>query len=596
MEQGPHEADSETSPASEVTDRTRPDVSADGPPAPAETAQPETGPAQPEADTAQPEADTAQSQTDTAQPETDAPEPPADSAEPPEDAAPPQGSTEAGWWRRTPRYGKVLLSAGVVLLLLVACAAGVYWKLSSNISTQKMDIIGKRPAPAPTNAQGQRPMNILVLGSQTRDGQTGPNLGNSSKLGTNISDTAMLVHLTADRKHAIVVSIPRDLIVPRPACRSASDPNTVLPASDTGGDDDMFDAAMNLGGPSCAAATVEQMSGLRVDHFMMIKFNGFEKMVDAVGGVNVCVPQPGINDWRSGLVISAGQHVVKGYQALAFVRDRHGIGDGGDLGRIQMQQMFISSLIQKIESAHTLSNPATVWTLANTATSSLTTDPGLGSIPSLVGLASQLTHISSGNVTFITVPNTTDPQDTNRLIPDNPQYQEVWTLLRADQPWTGKLPNPPSSHGNGDSTATNGLSKVPGASSVHVRVVNGSGEQGKAGTVADRLRAMGFDVTGVDSTTVRTQTSISAGTGSGTLRGVVGGDPATGTSTGDGQVTLTIGTDFGGIHAPSPSASASPSPTPTPTYTASAAGIETRTGNQDICSGLPTPRSDAGRS
>jgi len=462
--------------------------------------------------------------------------------------------------------------AAVLVTTTVVAGALFYRHLNSNITIDHTaDRILRHSKP---NAQGQSAMNILVLGSQTRNGQSGPHLGNASKLGTNISDTAMLVHLNADRTHAVVVSIPRDLVVPRPSCRSASNPSVTLPASHDLADDDMFDLAMNLGGPACAVATVEQMSGLPIDHFIVLTFNGFEKMVNTVGGVTVCVPPPGINDWRSGLVMSAGLHQVSGYQALAFVRDRHGIGDGGDRGRIQMQQMFVSSLIQKVQSAGTLANPDTLIRLADAATSALSVDPGLGSVSQLLALASQLSHFTSHGITFVTAPNTLDPSDTNRLIPLEPQFGEVWRLLRADQPWTGKLPSP---------TAT---THVVGASAASVRVLNGSGVNGRAAAVAAQLRALGFHVTGVGTTSVRTATTVSGGRAIAPLLTVLGGSPHA--SPGGSEVTLVIGTDFAGVHAPPPSAS-------TVADTASAAGVQTRSAAANICSNLPKPRSDAAR-
>ena len=479
--------------------------------------------------------------------------------------------------------GRARMRRGLLAVTLVFCVLAAtigvggylfYRHLNANILVDHSadSILGVSKA----NAQGQRPMNILVLGSQTRDGQTGPHLGDASKLGTNISDTAMLVHLNADRRHAVVVSIPRDLVVPRPACRSAANSHVILPASNDLLDDDMFDLAMTLGGPACAVATVEQMSGLPIDHFIVLTFNGFEKMVDTVGGVTVCVPSPGINDWRSGLVMSAGLHVVTGYQSLAFVRDRHGIGDGGDRGRIQMQQMFVSSLIQKIESAGTLENPDTLLRLADAATSALTVDPGLGSVGSLLGLASQLTHIKSHGITFVTLPNTLDPSDTNRLIPSNPQYEAVWRLLRADQPWTGRLPT-------AGSTRT-----VAGASAVNIQVLNGSGVSGKAAAVSAELRGMGFNVTGIGTTTVRASTSVSGGIGAATVLSVL--RRAQHTPTGGSVVTLIIGTDFAGVHPPS-TAGASP----VLANTVLAAGVQTRSAAENICANLPTPRTDASK-
>jgi LCP family protein required for cell wall assembly len=305
-----------------------------------------------------------------------------------------------------------------------------FGQLNGNIATESMSVLGKLPPPSRAGV-----LNILALGSQTRDGQ-GPGFGYDP--GTDLSDTAMLIHVNAAHTKAVVLSIPRDLLVYRPPCEERVGGNAVI----AGQQDAMFDSAMNLGGPACTVATVQDMSGIRIDHFIVVNFNGFRTMTDVLGGVEVCVPEPGIHDWRSHLNISAGLHVISGDEALAFVRDRHGIGNGGDLARIEMQQMFVSSLIKKIMSNGTLTNPVTLYQLADTATKSLTTDPGLGSVQALAGLTESLRSLQLHDITFVTLPNELDPANIDRLLPQEPQASEVWQLLREDRPWTGRLPGP----------------------------------------------------------------------------------------------------------------------------------------------------------
>jgi LCP family protein required for cell wall assembly len=243
----------------------------------------------------------------------------------------------------------------------------------------------------------------------------------------------MLVHIDAEKKWATVVSIPRDLIVPRPECHGRLDPAQTVPASP----DAMFDLAMNLGGPTCAVATVEQMTGIRVDHFVEITFNAFQSLTDAVGGVTVCVPPPGINDPDySGLVLSPGLHTVSGPESLAFVRDRHGLANGTDLNRIRMQQMFVTSLFNKLVSAGTLGDPITLYKIADAVTSNLTVDTGLDSIDSMVGLAGSVQSLKSHYIQFITVPYGFDPGNQNRVVP-GAGFDQVWTDLRNDTPLPG---------------------------------------------------------------------------------------------------------------------------------------------------------------
>jgi LCP family protein required for cell wall assembly len=331
------------------------------------------------------------------------------------------------------------------LVLTVSGGLSMFFShLNSNIATQSMSVIGGLPPPSPAGV-----LNILALGSQTRDGQ-GPGFGRDP--GTDLSDTAMLIHLNAAHTRAIVLSIPRDLLVYRPPCRERVGGTAIVPGQQGA----MFDSAMNLGGAACAVATVQDMSGIRIDHFIRVDFNGFRTMTDALGGVQVCVPAPGIHDWRSHLNITAGLHVISGNEALAFVRDRHAIGNGGDLGRIRMQQMFVSSLIKKVMSAGTLSDPVTLYRLADAATRSLTTDPGLGSVQALLGLAESLRSLKLSHITFITLPTKLDPTDVNRLLPAQPATAGLWQLLRQDLPWGSRLPGetpasrpatPPGRHG-----------------------------------------------------------------------------------------------------------------------------------------------------
>jgi LCP family protein required for cell wall assembly len=345
--------------------------------------------------------------------------------------------TRRGRADRPVRRHRGLKIAALITAALVLAAAGtgayLYKHLLNQIRTISLADLRHRPATATPDPQGNTPENILVLGSQARDGQSGPNLGNSSKQGTDISDTAMLLHVNAERKWAVVVSIPRDLLVARPQCQGRNDPNETIPASGS----DMFDQAMNLGGPACAVATVEQMSSVRVDHFVELTFNAFEQLTGIVGGVQVCVPPPGINDPDySGLVLGPGLHTIGGGQALEFVRDRHGVGDGTDLGRIQYQQMFLSSLFSKLTSAGTLSDPVTLYQIASTVTSNLTVDDGLKSLSALVSLAESVRGLKSHYIQYITAPYVFDPVDPNRVDP-GPGFDEVWSDLRNDQPLPG---------------------------------------------------------------------------------------------------------------------------------------------------------------
>lgn len=486
-------------------------------------------------------------------------------------------------------------TAGVVLAV-AGIGTYLYEHLFGQIQTVSLDGLTNRPAAAKPDANGNTPQNILVLGSQTRDGQTGPHLGDSSKLGTNISDTTMLFHISAEKKWAEVVSIPRDLLVARPQCQGRNDPGQTVPAASQA----MFDLAMNLGGPACAVATVEQMTGVRIDHFVEVTFNAFQDLTNAVGGVTVCVPPPGINDPNySGLVLSAGLHNISGGQALEFIRDRHGVGTGTDLGRIQYQQMFVSSLFNKLTSAGTLSDPITLYKIANAVTSNLTVDDGLKSISTMVGLAGSIQGVKSHYIQFVTAPYVFDPVDQNRVDPGT-GFAQLWTDLRNDQPLPGSaaaeafgttatVASPSTS-----APASAKASSVP-LSSITVKVYNGTDTSHLAAYAAANLKVLGVNTSiGYSGYSGYAQTEIYYPAGDDAqaqalANQIVGA--VTKQSAAVSELTLVIGQNAPAniVAAPTTTSGGSSgtvhaTSTPTPTISA-----ESRTGDQNICSSLPTP-------
>jgi LCP family protein required for cell wall assembly len=309
----------------------------------------------------------------------------------------------------------VAVCTGAVLVLCGAGAGWAYWKLNHNLRT--VDLGSELTAPA-KDATGK--MNILVLGSDSRSGSNGQLAGGNTD-GTARSDTAMVVHVNEAHTAATVVSIPRDTLVDRPACGSNAAASGV-----------MFNTAFEVGGASCAVKTVESMTGLDMNHYVEIDFSGFAKLIDALGGVDITTTVP-INDDQSGLHLPAGTHHLGGDEALAFVRTRHGVGDGSDLGRIQLQQEMVKSVLKQVENLNVFGNPAKLYSIADAATSSVTTDSTLGSVNSLLGFAEGLKHIKSTDITGVTMPNATAPSDPNRLVALQPQANELWAALKADQ-------------------------------------------------------------------------------------------------------------------------------------------------------------------
>jgi LCP family protein required for cell wall assembly len=490
-------------------------------------------------------------------------------------------------WRRQTRLAKaryILASLLAVVVIVAGLGAfAVYRHLDGNITKVKVGGLSGR------TVYGSQ--NILVLGSQERLGQKG-HFGYEANPGTTNSDNLLIVHLDLTHTHAIVLSIPRDVFVYQPACKERSYIGVGTWPAQSYPPGAIIDGALNIGGPTCAVATVEDLTGIKLDHFVEFDFNSFRTMVDALGGVEVCVPPgPGYHDRYSNLNLSPGLHRLKYNQALAYVRTRHGVGSGadagGDLPRIELQQAFISSVVQKVSSSGLLTNIPSLLSIANTATKALTVDDGLGSTSSLLRLAESLAHLRSKNVTLITMPSTTDTYDyptyDQHLMAVQPQDDVLFQLVRTNQVWRGKLPAQPYA-------------------SVQVRVLNATGQPGLAAQTAASLRKLGFDVVSVGDAPATSTTTVdfaglaqsdSAYTLMTALKALPAGqdtlaEPAPQVGT-PGPVTLILGTDFAGVNPP---AAASHATSGKHRRRSAAARsnpfvIQARNAGASICSGLP---------
>ncbi|MEV5200191.1 LCP family protein [Streptomyces sp. NPDC053720] len=317
------------------------------------------------------------------------------------------------------------ITLGVLLVLLLAGGGTVYWlysRLDGNIRGVDIDkALGEdRPEKLPTSGQ-----NLLVLGSDSRAGAENKELGGGGDVSGARSDTAMVVHIPEGRSRAVAVSIPRDTLVTRPECTGA-DGSTVPSANRV-----MFNSVYSQVGPACVVKTVEKLSGVRIDHYLEINFAGFKDLVDAIGGVTVDVPQD-IHDKASGLDLTKGRHRLNGAESLAYVRTRHGIGDGSDLGRIGLQQQFLLALLSEIKSQNLLSSPARSYRIAGSATRSLTTDAGLASLKSLAEFGRSMNGVDPGNMETITLPVAYDTRDRNRVVAAEPQAGDLWKAIRED--------------------------------------------------------------------------------------------------------------------------------------------------------------------
>jgi LCP family protein required for cell wall assembly len=270
----------------------------------------------------------------------------------------------------------------IVVILVALLPATVYAKLTRNIShieVTREDLGDVRPAKAPTDA-----LNILVVGSDQRD----------DRYAGERADIIMLVHLSPTRNEAAVISFPRDSLVQLPACRSGR-PGQQRRLG-------MINSSFSFGGIGCTWKTMETLTGIHIDHFVTVDFTGFKGMVDAIGGVDLCIPEP-IRDNYVQLDLSAGWQTLQGEQALGYVRTRHSIGDRSDIGRIQRQQDFVAAMAKKTLSSWTLINPVRLLGFLNTATKSITTDPAL-TLGAMLDLGLITRRLSSDQVHFVITP------------------------------------------------------------------------------------------------------------------------------------------------------------------------------------------------
>ncbi|MFF4352727.1 LCP family protein [Streptomyces sp. NPDC001530] len=352
----------------------------------------------------------------------------------PEPGIPGESGTSAPRRRAKGRRRKTRSTRRKALLITAWTAAGivvlggtgagyVYFKLNNNLKS--VDINQALGTDRPTKVDNGSE-NILVLGSDTRSGSN-KKLGGGTDDGSARSDTAMIVHVYKGHKKASVVSMPRDTLIDRPEC---TDTKGVTHDAASGV---MFNEAYSTGGAACTVKTVESLTGLRMDHYLEVDFAGFEKLINELGGVPITTTKD-IKDADSHLNLKAGSHTLNGQQALGLVRTRHGVGDGSDLGRIQLQQAFIKALVNQVKHIGVLSSPKKLYDLANTATKAVTTDSDIGSVTDLASFANGLKGISSSNMNMVTMPVQYDPANANRVIVEKAKARLVWDALKNDRP------------------------------------------------------------------------------------------------------------------------------------------------------------------
>lgn len=311
-------------------------------------------------------------------------------------------------------------SALAVVLVATGSVAGIAaYQLSSQLTANSVDINEGEEAPIPEIGAYEGGFNILVVGSDAyydRD--------------STLNDVNILIHVSADQTNATVVSIPRDLVVPYPGCVNPETGKTWGVATGL-----PINNALYYGGLPCVVNVVENLTGLDIQYAGMIGFEGVAAMASAVGGVDVCTTSP-IRDKYVGLDLEAGTHHLEGWQALQFLRSRHGVGDGSDLTRISSQQVFLSSLLRKLKSEDTLTNAGKLIGLTKAAAENMQLSKELTQPATIIAMAKALNKIPMDRITFVQYPGATGGTGIyeGRVQPKKGLADQLFAAILADQP------------------------------------------------------------------------------------------------------------------------------------------------------------------
>jgi LCP family protein required for cell wall assembly len=370
----------------------------------------------------------------------------------------------------------VAIASGVILI--VATVAGIFGFAARNLAgnIKALEVIA---APKPVAETG--PLNILLMGTDTRTDQGGGFGSETEYGGTGRSDTTILIHLSNDRKSAIAVSIPRDSVVNIPAC-TKEDGTTVTERTD------LFNSAFSSAGPGCTVKTIETLTGITINHAVIVDFVGFSNVVDALGGIDVClteaIDEPVENG--AGIQLPAGVQTLDGISALGLMRARYSLADGSDLKRIERQQELLSITIDQVTKMNLITDLPALYKVLNAATSSLRMDAGLSDLDSLVTLSTSLSSMGSKNVSFVTVPYEGTPDGNH--VQWTAAANDLWSAIINDTGW------PPSEVVAAPSEAPPTETIVVKPSDVSVVILNGTNRAGFAALTGDFLKTQGVNV------------------------------------------------------------------------------------------------------
>ena len=374
------------------------------------------------------------------------------------------------------QLGKLLaVVVAVVLVAGVGVASYAAIDLTQGFVADAVELDGQESVPPDIGAI-EGGVNLFLAGTDACEPEYADIFGDrctGADAEGELNDVNMLVHISDNPRRVTVISFPRDLMVPIPSC-TREDGSTTSAMSKQ-----MLNSAYMYGGLSCVVKTVSQLTGLDIQYGAKITWGGVIEITNAIGGVDVCLAS-GIKDKYTGIDWPAGVRNIQGVEALQFLRTRHGVGDGGDLGRISNQQQYMSRLARKLVSEEVLSNPATLYKLATTAVDNITPSQTLTNPLTLVQIALAVKNVPFEEIVFLQYPVFDDPDDPNRVIPDKTAAEELWAALEANQPLqlTGEVsggegvvvvePTTPVEAPAPDPSATSGATTPPADTSVEL--------------------------------------------------------------------------------------------------------------------------------
>ncbi|MDQ0991285.1 LCP family protein [Streptomyces sp. V3I7] len=416
----------------------------------------------------------------------------------PTGAGHPGGSRSGGRRRRR----RALRWSATVLAVVITGTAGAgylyYRHLNGNL--RKDDLFlgdAKDRAAAPkANAAGQTPLNILLIGSDARDSAENQKLGGARDTFNTPprADVQMLLHVSADRSNMAVVSMPRDTLVDIPQCTDPDNGKVYGPLTST-----ITNESLGRGGPGCTVAAWEKLTDIHIDHFMMIDFAGVVSMGNAIGGVPVCVDaniySRSSDGHGSGLKLKEGTTYIKGQRALRWLRTRYGFEDNTDIARAKAQHQYMNAMVRQLRENATLSSPNKLRKLAETATTALTVDTGLGSVAKLYDLSNELKKVPTDRITMTTMPWQYSTTNSGRVVPRPGDAEKLFRLIRDDIALDGK---DKKKHSKATPAATASADPATADDQIAVQVQNGTRSateapvSGRAAAVSQLLAGKGF--------------------------------------------------------------------------------------------------------